>query len=310
MEDVLLIDEEARGKRLDVFLADREKELSRSHIQKLIEGGAVLVNGRAVKVNYKLRTGDSVEIHVLEAQEWKILPEAIPLDVLYEDEDIIVINKARGMVVHPAAGNARGTLVNALLAHCGDLSAINGTLRPGIVHRLDKDTSGVMVAAKNDAAHRDLAEQIQTKTAQRIYLTLVDGNIEEAEGVIHGAIGRSPKDRQKMAVVSQNGKAATTTFRVLERFGDYTLLSCQLLTGRTHQIRVHMAYIGHPVTGDPKYGGGKKCRFSIQGQGLHSRSLTFCHPTTRETMTFTAPLPSDMEEILQSLRCGEGGNRP
>ena len=191
----------------------------------------------------------------------------------------------------------------------GDLSAINGTLRPGIVHRLDKDTSGVMIAAKNDAAHRDLAEQIQTKTAQRIYLTLVDGNIEEAEGVIHGAIGRSPKDRQKMAVVSQNGKAATTTFRVLERFGDYTLLSCQLLTGRTHQIRVHMAYIGHPVTGDPKYGRGK-CRFSIQGQALHSRSLTFCHPTTRETMTFTAPLPSDMEEILQSLRCGEGGNRP
>ena len=219
----------------------------------------------------------------------------------------IVLNKARGMVVHPAAGNARGTLVNALLAHCGDLSGINGTLRPGIVHRLDKDTSGVMIAAKNDVAHADLAKQIQTKTAQRFYWAIVDGNIEETEGVIHGAIGRSPKDRQKMAVVPQNGKAATTKFRVLERFGAYTLLSCQLLTGRTHQIRVHMAYIGHPVTGDPKYGRGKCC-FSIRGQALHSHTLTFRHPATGDMMTFTAPLPSDMEDILKSLRHGEGGN--
>ena len=309
MEDVLRFTAEEAGERLDVFLARCCPGVSRSHVQKIIADGGVRVNGEIRKARYLLQGGDEVALFQPPPAPSDISPEDIPLDILYEDADVIVINKARGMVVHPAAGNARGTLVNALLAHCGDLSAINGTLRPGIVHRLDKDTSGVMIAAKNDAAHRDLAEQIQTKTAQRIYLTLVDGNIEEAEGVIHGAIGRSPKDRQKMAVVSQNGKAATTTFRVLERFGDYTLLSCQLLTGRTHQIRVHMAYIGHPVTGDPKYGRGK-CRFSIQGQALHSRSLTFCHPTTRETMTFTAPLPSDMEEILQSLRCGEGGNRP
>ena len=299
MEDVLLIDEEARGKRLDVFLADREKELSRSHIQKLIEGGAVLVNGRAVKVNYKLRTGDSVEIHVLEAQEWKILPEAIPLDVLYEDEDIIVINKARGMVVHPAAGVSSGTLVNALLYHCKDLSGINGVIRPGIVHRLDKDTSGVMVAAKNDAAHVDLAEQIRLKTAHRIYQALVLGTIAEGKGVIRAPIGRHPTERKKMAVVP-NGKEATTHFRVLERFSSYTFVECRLQTGRTHQIRVHMAYIGHPLLGDPKY--GKKSPFAIEGQALHSAELMLTHPRTKERLRFAAAMPADMEEILHALR--------
>lgn len=299
MEDVLLIDEEARGKRLDVFLADREKELSRSHIQKLIEGGAVLVNGRAVKANYKLRTGDSVEIHVLEAQEWKILPEAIPLDVLYEDEDIIVINKARGMVVHPAAGVSSGTLVNALLYHCKDLSGINGVIRPGIVHRLDKDTSGVMVAAKNDAAHVDLAEQIRLKTAHRIYQALVLGTIAEEKGVIRAPIGRHPTERKKMAVVP-NGKEATTHFRVLERFSSYTFVECRLQTGRTHQIRVHMAYIGHPLLGDPKY--GKKSPFAIEGQALHSAELMLTHPRTKERLRFAATMPADMEEILRTLR--------
>ncbi len=299
MEDVLLIDEEARGKRLDVFLADREKELSRSHIQKLIEGGAVLVNGRAVKVNYKLRTGDSVEIHVLEAQEWKILPEAIPLDVLYEDEDIIVINKARGMVVHPAAGVSSGTLVNALLYHCKDLSGINGVIRPGIVHRLDKDTSGVMVAAKNDAAHVNLAEQIRLKTAHRIYQALVLGTIAEEKGVIRAPIGRHPTERKKMAVVP-NGKEATTFFHVLERFSSYTFVECRLQTGRTHQIRVHMAYIGHPLLGDPKY--GKKSPFAIEGQALHSAELMLTHPRTKERLRFAAAMPADMEEILRTLR--------
>lgn len=299
MEDVLLIDEEARGKRLDVFLADREKELSRSHIQKLIEGGAVLVNGRAVKANYKLRTGDSVEIHVPEAQAWKILPEAIPLDVLYEDEDIIVINKARGMVVHPAAGVSSGTLVNALLHHCKDLSGINGVIRPGIVHRLDKDTSGVMVAAKNDAAHVDLAEQIRLKTAHRIYQALVLGTIAEEKGVIRAPIGRHPTERKKMAVVP-NGKEATTFFRVLERFSSYTFVECRLQTGRTHQIRVHMAYIGHPLLGDPKY--GKKSPFAIEGQALHSAELMLTHPRTKERLRFAAAMPADMEEILHTLR--------
>ena len=301
MEDVLLIDEEARGKRLDVFLADREKELSRSHIQKLIEGGAVLVNGRAVKANYKLRTGDSVEIHVPEAQAWKILPEAIPLDVLYEDEDIIVINKARGMVVHPAAGVSSGTLVNALLHHCKDLSGINGVIRPGIVHRLDKDTSGVMVAAKNDAAHVDLAEQIRLKTAHRIYQALVLGTIAEEKGVIRAPIGRHPTERKKMAVVP-NGKEATTFFRVLERFSSYTFVECRLQTGRTHQIRVHMAYIGHPVLGDPKY--GRKSPFAIEGQALHSCELLLTHPRTKERMRFAADMPQDMKKILHDLRRG------
>ena len=299
MEDVLLIDEEARGRRLDVFLADREKELSRSHIQKLIEGGAVLVNGRAVKANYKLRTGDSVEIHVPEAQAWKILPEAIPLDVLYEDEDIIVINKARGMVVHPAAGVSSGTLVNALLYHCKDLSGINGVIRPGIVHRLDKDTSGVMVAAKNDAAHVDLAEQIRLKTAHRIYQALVLGTLAEEKGVIRAPIGRHPTERKKMAVVP-NGKGATTFFRVLERFSSYTFVECRLQTGRTHQIRVHMAYIGHPLLGDPKY--GKKSPFAIEGQALHSAELMLTHPRTKERLHFAAAMPADMEEILHTLR--------
>ena len=190
---------------------------------------------------------------------------------------------------------------NALLAHCKDLSGINGVLRPGIVHRLDKETSGVMIVAKNDAAHRSLAQQIQTKTAQRVYWAILTGNIREEEGVIHGAIGRSPKDRQKMAVVRENGKDATTKFRVLERFGDYTLTECRLLTGRTHQIRVHMAYIGHPVAGDRKYG-TKKCPFSIEGQALHSKVLSFVHPRTEEKMEFTAPLPEDMESILRQLR--------
>lgn len=305
MGEALHFTVEEAGERLDVFLARRCPEMSRSHVQKIIAADGVRVNGRPQKARYLLQAGDEVVFLPPCPASSAVSPEDIPLDILYEDNDVIVLNKARGMVVHPAAGNVRGTLVNALLAHCGDLSGINGTLRPGIVHRLDKDTSGVMIAAKHDVAHADLAKQMQEKTAQRIYLAIVDGNVEEAAGVIHGAIGRSPKDRQKMAIVSQNGKAATTKFRVVERFGAYTLLSCQLLTGRTHQIRVHMAYIGHPVTGDPKYGRGT-CRFSIRGQALHSQTLTFRHPATGERMTFTAPLPSDMEEILASLRQGKG----
>lgn len=289
------------GERLDVFLARMDETLSRSRVQRLIADGHVMVDGKTPKASQRLSEGATVAVEMPEPEATDILPEKIPLDILYEDEDVIVVNKARGMVVHPAAGVSRGTLVNALLAHCKDLSGINGALRPGIVHRLDKDTSGVMIAAKNDAAHRSLAEQIQQKTAKRVYWAILTGNIAEEEGVIHGAIGRNPKDRQKMAVVRENGKDATTKFRVLERFGTYTLVECRLMTGRTHQIRVHMAYIGHPVVGDPKYG-AKKCPFSIEGQALHSKTLMFTHPRTGERMEFEAPLPEDMQMILDDLR--------
>ena len=289
------------GERLDVFLARMDETLSRSRVQRLIADGHVMVDGKTPKASQRLSEGATVAVEMPEPEATDILPEKIPLDILYEDEDVIVVNKARGMVVHPAAGVSSGTLVNALLAHCKDLSGINGALRPGIVHRLDKDTSGVMIAAKNDTAHRSLAEQIQEKTAKRVYWAILTGNIREEEGVIHGAIGRNPKDRQKMAVVRENGKDATTNFRVLERFGAYTLAECRLMTGRTHQIRVHMAYIGHPVVGDPKYG-AKKCPFSIEGQALHSKTLMFTHPRTGERMEFEAPLPEDMQIILDELR--------
>ncbi|MBO6209175.1 MAG: RluA family pseudouridine synthase [Schwartzia sp.] len=295
---------ERDGERLDVFLARMAIQgdpLSRSRIQKLITDGNVTVDGKPAKASLRLAAGAVVAVELPEPEATDIAPENIPLDILYEDEDVIVVNKARGMVVHPAAGVSSGTLVNALLAHCKDLSGINGALRPGIVHRLDKDTSGVMIAAKNDTAHRSLAEQIQEKTAKRVYWAILTGNIREEEGVIHGAIGRNPKDRQKMAVVRENGKDATTNFRVLERFGAYTLAECRLMTGRTHQIRVHMAYIGHPVLGDPKYG-AKKCPFSIEGQALHSKTLMFTHPRTGEKMEFEAPLPEDMQIILDELR--------
>ncbi len=299
---------ERDGERLDVFLARMAIQgdpLSRSRIQKLITDGNVTVDGKPAKASLRLAAGAVVAVELPEPEATDIAPENIPLNILYEDEDVIVVNKARGMVVHPAAGVSRGTLVNALLAHCKDLSGINGALRPGIVHRLDKDTSGVMIAAKNDAAHRSLAEQIQEKTAKRVYWAILTGNIPEEEGVIHGAIGRNPKDRQKMAVVRENGKDATTKFRVLERFGAYTLVECRLMTGRTHQIRVHMAYIGHPVLGDPKYG-AKKCPFSIEGQALHSKTLMFTHPRTGERMEFEASLPEDMQIILDQLRRKKG----
>lgn len=292
---------EESNERLDLFLVQQMPDFSRAHIQKIISSGAVQVNQKEKKANYKLRAGDQVEITLPEPQVTEIKAEKIPLDVLYEDEHIIVINKARGMVVHPASGVYTGTLVNALLAHCTDLSGINGEIRPGIVHRLDKDTSGVMVAAKSDMAHISLAEQIKNKTAIRQYLALVHGNIKEEEGIIHGDIGRHLTDRKKMAVVLENGKPATTKFKVLERFGQYTLVECTLMTGRTHQIRVHMTYIGHSLVGDPKYG-SKKNPFAIQGQALHSKNLRLTHPVTGKEMYFSAPLPMDMEQILLALR--------
>ncbi|WP_314665821.1 RluA family pseudouridine synthase [uncultured Selenomonas sp.] len=289
--------------RLDLFLVRRLTDLSRSYAQRLIADGQVTVDGTARKANYKLRGGEEIVCTMPPAEEIEICAEDIPLDILYEDADIIVVNKARGMVVHPAAGIYTGTLVNALLWHCHDLSGINGALRPGIVHRLDKDTSGVMVAAKNDMAHHYLARQIRDKDARREYRAIVHGNIVPRAGVITGAIGRHPTDRKKMAIVRENGKPATTHFEVLERFGDYTYVSCRLDTGRTHQIRVHMTSIGHPLVGDPKYT-AKKNPFAIVGQALHSLTLSLTHPRTGTEMTFTAPLPADMEEILHTLQSG------
>ena len=292
---------ECAGERLDVTLVRHIPELSRSYAQRLIEDGQVLVDGTVRKANYKLRGGEEIACTVPPAEEIEIRAEAIPLDVLYEDEDMIVINKPRGMVVHPAAGVASGTLVNALLYHCKDLSGINGALRPGIVHRLDKDTSGVMVAAKNDMAHHFLARQIRDKEARREYRAIVHGNIVPRAGVITGDIGRHPTDRKKMAIVRENGKPATTHFEVLERFGAYTYVACCLETGRTHQIRVHMTSIGHPLVGDAKYT-AKKNPFAITGQALHSLTLSLSHPRTGEEMAFKARLPADMEEILHTLR--------
>lgn len=289
--------------RLDLFLVRRLPDLSRSYAQRLIVDGQVTVDGTARKANYKLRGGEEIVCTMPPAEEIEICAEDIPLDILYEDADIIVVNKVRGMVVHPAAGIYTGTLVNALLWHCHDLSGINGALRPGIVHRLDKDTSGVMVAAKNDMAHHYLARQIRDKDARREYRAIVHGNIVPRAGVITGDIGRHPTDRKKMAIVRENGKPATTHFEVLERFGNYTYVSCRLETGRTHQIRVHMTSIGHPLVGDPKYT-AKKNPFAIVGQALHSLSLSLTHPRTGTEMTFTAPLPADMEEILHTLHSG------
>ena len=289
--------------RLDLFLVRRLPNLSRSYAQRLIADGQVTVDGTARKANYKLRGGEEIVCTMPPAEEIEICAEDIPLDILYEDADIIVVNKARGMVVHPAAGIYTGTLVNALLWHCHDLSGINGALRPGIVHRLDKDTSGVIVAAKNDMAHHYLARQIRDKDARREYRAIVHGNIVPRAGVITGDIGRHPTDRKKMAIVRENGKPATTHFEVLERFGSYTYVSCRLETGRTHQIRVHMTSIGHPLVGDPKYT-AKKNPFAIVGQALHSLTLSLTHPRTGTEMTFTAPLPADMEEILHTLHSG------
>ncbi len=290
------------GERLDVFLVRQQPDFSRAHVQKLLRDGGALVDGRVRKANYKLNGNEIITLTIPEAEPVETKAEDIPLDILYEDEDIIVVNKARGMVVHPASGVNTGTLVNALLFHCHDLSGINGEIRPGIVHRLDKDTSGVMVCAKNDKAHINLAEQIRTKSAHRIYQAVVHGNIKEEAGIIKGDIGRHLTDRKKMAIVQENGKSAVTHFKVLERFGDYTLVECQLETGRTHQIRVHMTSIGHPLVNDPKYGPRKTTPFAIAGQALHSLLLTLRHPSTGAEMQFEAPLPEDMEKILTALR--------
>ena len=292
------------GIRVDIYVA-RALDISRSYAGNLIKNGKVSMRNRILKANYRVAAGDEIVIEKDEAEDLTVEAENIPLDIVYEDKDIIIVNKARGMVVHPAAGNPNGTLVNALLWHCGgELSGINGVIRPGIVHRLDKDTSGLMVAAKTDTAHKSLAEQIKSHTARRTYVALVHGNIVEARGRIDAPLGRHPKDRVKMAVNMKDGKDAITHFTVLERFGNYTLVQCRLETGRTHQIRVHMAYIGHPVVNDPLYG-YKRDAFPIEGQALHSCALDLVHPITKQAMHFEAPWPDDFKDVVQAV--GGGG---
>ncbi|HHV59942.1 MAG TPA: RluA family pseudouridine synthase [Clostridiaceae bacterium] len=290
------------GQRIDVWLAKHMEDHSRSHIQKLIQTGQVMVNGIIVKSNYKVRKGDNINISVPEAQILNVEPENIEIDILYEDDDIIVVNKPKNMVVHPAAGNFSGTLVNALLSHCKDsLSDINGIIRPGIVHRIDKDTTGVLVVAKNNRAHEVLSQKLKNHDIVRVYEAIADGVIKEDEATIDAPIGRHPTDRKKMAVNVKNSREATTHFKVLERFPKHTYIECRLETGRTHQIRVHMAYIGHPLLGDKVYG-KKKQPFDLEGQVLHAKVLGFEHPISGKYMEFTAELPEYFKDILRDFR--------
>lgn len=286
------------GNRLDKALADLTT-LSRSQANEEIKKGTVLVNGKAAKAKYAVKVGDVITYEIPEDETLDYEAEDIPLDIIYEDEDVAVINKPQGMVVHPSAGHTSGTLVNALMYHIKDLSTINGVVRPGIVHRIDKDTSGLLMIAKNDISHKALAEELKDKKSLRKYLAIVHGNLPNDRGKIEAPIGRSEKDRKKQAVTAK-GKEAVTRFQVLERFGNYTLVELTLETGRTHQIRVHMAYIGHPVAGDPLYGPRKTLKG--QGQFLHARTLGFTHPRTGEVMTFTAEAPAIFQERLEELR--------
>ena len=299
MDNLNLICEE-ENIRIDRYLSSHS-DLSRSFIQKLSEEGKITVNGKVVKSSYKVSLNDEIHVEVPEMENLETKPENIPLDILYEDGDLIVINKPKGMVVHPASGIYTGTLVNALLYHCKDLSGINGVLRPGIVHRIDKDTTGCIIACKNDFTHVEIAKQLETKTCHREYRAIVMGNIVHDNGMIDAPIGRDARDRQKMTVTDKGSRDARTHFQVLERFGKSTYIECALETGRTHQIRVHMKYINHPVMGDEKY--GKKCPYmNTNGQVLHAYKITFVHPRTQKEMTIEAPLPDYFNELLDILR--------
>lgn len=292
--------EKNKGERLDKFIADNS-DISRSYAAKLCEDGLVLCGEKQLLKKYKILGTEEITINVPEPEELSIEPENIPLNIVYEDSDVIVVNKPQGLCVHPAPGNERGTLVNGLVYHCGDeLSAINGVIRPGIVHRIDKDTSGLLIVAKNNEAHLKLSEQLKERKAMRKYVALVNGNIKEDSGTINKPIGRNPSDRKKMAVVF-GGREAVTHFNVLERFGQYTLVECILETGRTHQIRVHMASIGHSIVGDPLYG-IKKEKFNLNGQLLHAKTIGFVHPRTGEMMEFTSDIPEYFENVLEKLR--------
>ena len=301
MPEQWIADVSEAGIRLDAFLAEK-MDRSRASVQKLIEAENVWVNGAFAAKNARLREGDSVEVELPPPEILNVRPENIPLDIVYEDGDLLVVNKPKGMVVHPAPGNPDGTLVNALLFHCGDsLSGINGVIRPGIVHRIDKDTSGLLIVAKNDRAHQCLAEQISAHTFTRIYNAVVYGGFREEEGTVSAPIGRHPVDRKRMAVVSSSGRQAVTHYRVIEHFESVSFVECRLETGRTHQIRVHMAHIGHPVAGDPVYG-PKKCITELNGQCLHARVIGFVHPTTGKYLEFDSGLPDYFVKFLEKLR--------
>lgn len=295
--------EEWTDRRLDKVLSEYFNGYSRSFIKKLFDEDMIHVNSRSVKPSYKVKDGDMIDISVPDPVSIDIEPEDIPLNIIYEDDDVILVNKPKGMVVHPAPGHYRGTLVNGLMYHfAGSLSGINGEFRPGIVHRIDMDTTGVLVVCKNDNAHRLLSEQLHEHSITRKYFAIVNGNIAQDEGTVDAPIGRSPKDRKKMAINTRNGRRAVTHYRVLERFeGRYTYIECQLETGRTHQIRVHMASIGHPILGDEVYG-PKKCPFKLQGQTLHAGVLGFVHPSTGKYVEFKAELPEYFKELIAKLR--------
>ncbi|AIW83726.1 RluA family pseudouridine synthase [Bacillus mycoides] len=291
--------EEQKSERIDKFVAEINSEWSRSQVQQWIKDAVVTVNGKSVKGNYKVKGNDEITVTIPEPEELDIQPEDMNLEVYYEDADVLVVNKPRGMVVHPAPGHTKGTLVNGLMHHCTDLSGINGVMRPGIVHRIDKDTSGLLMVAKNDMAHESLVNQLVAKTVTRRYKAIVHGVIPHDKGIIDAPIGRDKKERQSMTV-DENGKNAVTHFQVLERFKDFTLVECRLETGRTHQIRVHMKYIGYPLAGDPKY--GPKKTLDMNGQALHAGILGFDHPRTGEYIEFEAPIPEVFEEALNILR--------
>ena len=290
------------GMRIDKYLAEILPDMSRSHIQKLIKDGHVMVAGKPVKANYRLSLLERVEVTVPELKEPEIKPENIPLDILYEDQDIIIINKPKQMVVHPAPGHYSETLVNALMYHCGsELSGINGVMRPGIVHRIDMDTTGSLLVCKNDMAHQKLALQLKEHSIKRVYEAIVHGNIKSDEGTVNAPIGRHPTDRKKMSIHAKQSRNAVTHYKVIERFGDYTYIQCELETGRTHQIRVHMASIGHPLLGDEVYGPAK-CPFkNLQGQTLHAKTIGVIHPRTGEYLEVNAPLPEYFEQLLNKL---------
>ena len=302
MKQHYMVSEEQEDLRIDRYLSEACEELSRSYIQKLLKNQDVLVNGGPVKASYKVAAGDQIEVDVPEAVEPEIVAEEMDLDILYEDQDVILVNKPKGMVVHPAPGHYSHTLVNAVLYHCGEnLSGINGVIRPGIVHRIDMNTTGSLLICKNDKAHQILAEQLKEHSITRKYHAIVHGNLKEDTGTVNAPIGRHPTDRKKMSTKAPNGRHAVTHYRVLERFGNFTYIECQLETGRTHQIRVHMSSIGHPILGDEIYGPAK-CPYKLQGQTLHAKILGITHPSTGEYIEFDAPLPKYFKDLLNKLR--------